>query len=575
MRTLRLIAFAFLVLLCLNAPPIQAQDYPDTAPWNKASFRDVSIPLAQPSTGDYLLAIARAADANLLADATDFPEKQPPLSGEWKHFTSTSDGKTWKGKANELLLILLHERKLTLRQLPTETFLLWSEPDMASLGEQVAAVMPRVRIASPFQQLVVNPLIEERIRRAVATHLKETKWDGKSDITVSLAQLPLEVQNDIGALSRKLETLVPTAEQTQCWFRDDFWRSAVFHIVPPQAADPEHIQITGLANASSGNPSTWSRVLYFPASGAVGSGSVNSLEEVDLAEVELPVASAEKNKAEDAKIEAKPRLDLAVEENLRGKITLAANRKPLSEVLGEVSKQSGVQLSAVGDNAARLLVVRANGMTLAEWMERLSDLLGVRWEKTGDKTYLAQPPASPLEAQMIRMGDENFFHFWQIRSRFDAKDLPPNLRFETVPAAIRNIATNLDSTRLVQTKKLTLKKSVVNGRFTFGIPFTELSQDNQETVRRYVESEMASRLINDYSIYLKTRRDVAKGLVLRVRPARESTTRTSRDSHGRVSRPIEPAAIDIDTISDHKVKSLDFDNPMFALVPLATLQSSP
>ena len=516
--------------LGLSGPVAWAQkpeDIPDSAPWNKASVQKISIALAQPSTSEYLLAIARAADANLLADATDFAPQSPPLSGQWQHFSTNSDGKQWSGPMYHLLLTLGYERSLTLRQFPTRTFLMWSEPEMAALGRAAAAALPQLQIERVGGGDAWNGFPDSPLRRAVASYFVDTlHWDGRTPLEVPLDQLPAKLQLPIRALYLRPESILPNTAETLEWYRDDFWKTTVLHI--PSAGegrqpDITKIQITGITERTERKGSTSSRLMYFPRVSSVRSqtrgGPIAMTPEQEPARNSLaePEAAATPQAVPEVPVAAP--LALEQEPALQGEIALEASRRPLREVVA-LAKQQGVPVTVDEAVEDRLLTVHVSRMPRWQWMQRLSDLLGVRWEKDGDNAYAMRPPLTLLDAQALRIGDSNWFHYWQDRAEFPDKSVvPPQLQFPGVPDEIQNIAQELDVARLAQRPRARdREEAFVRGQFSFGVPVSELQPEQIAALRRHVERATAFGLADAYLRLRRFNPAAARSVTLKLLP---------------------------------------------------------
>jgi hypothetical protein len=497
------------------APPsVAAFKGPPGTGWNEASVRKISIPLQQVSTSDYLLSMARAADANFLIDATEMEPQSPPLSGRWQHFTSASDGQNWEGIIIGPLFALAHERSLTLQMFPTRTFLVWSEPDMARLGQAVADALPELQ-ASHSNWMTASRR-REPLRRALVKYLMDDlRWDGETPREVPLSRLPLALQKQVRSVLLAPDDVLPTSANDQVWFRDEFWRGAVLHIPNSGVAAPDasKIQITGIAARDERGFVVSSRHLSYP------SGAVSS--RIDLPQNALatlapaPAANAAVNGVEAAQGAEAAALfeepDLQGGAALQKELSFEFSRRPLREVIEASNRQSEAKIT-VGDGVeARLLSVHAARMPQWEWMLRLRDLLGVRWQKTGDNAFTMHPPLRAVDALQVRLGNP------ACTATGTSGRAPTGGFASAVEPGGGSGRCAGDSARdrrrprhrapaAVPAHRKELVDDLSDGQIGYGIPVSELAPEQAALLRRHVAAHVAPNLVTDYRRYRAPRR---------------------------------------------------------------------
>ncbi len=111
-------------------------------------------------------------------------------------------------------------------------------------------------------------------------------------------------------------------------------------------------------------------------------------------------------------------------------ISFEAKRKPLAQLLGDVSKQSGVSLSLVpGSLTGKLVTARVAAMPLFELMGSLARLYGSVWEKTTKGYTLRALPMTRLEQMSLQSagGSVNVHINWQFMSMEQMGELQEEL----------------------------------------------------------------------------------------------------------------------------------------------------
>lgn len=177
-----------------------------------------------------------------------------------------------------------------------------------------------------------------------------------------------------------------------------------------------------------------------------------------------------------------PPLDLKQETALSVKVSFEVKRQPLSELLANLSQQSGIKLSGGEGSpvATARVTARVKEMQLSGVMSAFERLYGVSWTKGGDKAYTMNPSReSELDARLRQLGDMGWFRYWNWTGWYIA---PKNLGIQPPPdwgAIIRQLVDY---------------EAMRRG----GVPFSSLPEEAQRQLREYLQALRAERLVRDY-----------------------------------------------------------------------------
>lgn len=207
-----------------EAPPKEVPPKQDTIrlviPSNEAMKRTwewlrgrgkLDLPNKAAALDENLVSLARTADFNFIADATDFPAVQTTVTNQQRSFD-------WEiadfFRAQKLSSLIWSER----------TFLLWSQPDVTALGPLIAA--------DEKARTLRNPLTEAEMNEQFTDYFKRVhNWNGDPQnlsVKVRIADLPPALRDNVLALTRA-RLISP---QYPAWFADDFWENARIAIAP-------------------------------------------------------------------------------------------------------------------------------------------------------------------------------------------------------------------------------------------------------------------------------------------------------------------------------------------------------
>ena len=145
-----------------------------------------------------------------------------------------------------------------------------------------------------------------------------------------------------------------------------------------------------------------------------------------------------------AEVASAPDAAAPVPEQPGPKITLTLKKRPLSELLDEAQKQTGVVLNAAPDDVdeAARVTLRVKAMPLSEFTEALSGLYGVTWHQNDDGSLSMKPALSPLEVKISQMGYLDMFRYWTNQPRRDIA--PDNLQLPLLTNWFEEITETVD-----------------------------------------------------------------------------------------------------------------------------------
>lgn len=199
------------------------------------------------ATDDYMIALARAANVNIIADATNIPTDPPPAPAEFPVERENPMLGT------HVFFDLVVGRKLTLVNFDDTTMLFWPPPDRAGIARQIRArraAAPR-HDRAPLDDARTNAMLQDYFRRV-------HKWDGNwetVDISVPLDDLPPELKAHVEAEIYRTEVSTGASDTPGGTYEPGsaFWQKIRFIVAPRRrrARDPLSPHLT--------TPQTWVR----------------------------------------------------------------------------------------------------------------------------------------------------------------------------------------------------------------------------------------------------------------------------------------------------------------------------
>ena len=486
---------AVVTLLILPIVARAQRQWPLNTPkyYDALMIAEHNIALKQNSTNDYLIAMADAADVNILADATRFPASVPPLQGEWKNnFSSAANGQ-WSISLLSFFQEFSSERGLTwARDTDAQhTFLVWSAPgeaELASIGRELMARRPR-RIAHP-DRIRKKDDAEKEMDLLLANFYKEQyQWDGSSSEVapdLKLSQLPSELRAKITALLMEQIEHVDLIDQG-FWYEDVFWQHATLQIRKQFPRD----NFRFLAIGGQTDPEREYSAINYGGLQAIDNPRRGTAKDPDAEAFAKAYFAKNKPTAKPKPVETAP-AEIAPAPEVPGpKITLTLKQRPLAELLDEAQKQSGVTLSAAPEAAdvaqTARVTLRVKAMPLAEFTAALSGLYGVRWKQSAAGGLEMQPALSPLEVKISQMGYLDMFQYWTKQPRRD--DAPDNLQLPPLVNWFEEITETVDPNDLTAHAKDWAVE---------GVPVADLPPELAAKIRRHMEAEVALQEMQRY-----------------------------------------------------------------------------
>lgn len=463
--------------------------------------QEITRPLNTATPDDYLIDMARATNVNVLADATYFPVPSsvvpyPAMSGSVAGMKGEYR-EHWNANLINVMGDFVAQEKLSTLRASDRTFLFWSEPDPIAL---VQAQLPLTRAAEnarfakavaaqqaagvPDEEIIDAEASDSEIKRVLLDYLKrkrgwtwsETRQNEKLDIPIPLDELTPDLRALV--LLRVQRTWIDS-EDTQ-YFDDDFWVSESLKL---RAYDFNGSTVLGVqkdALDDGGHPKTATQHGIANLEDIENGGA--PIELIDVAPTTAtPDALLKEPKFDDSTMErvyggisnhiADSILD--ADPDLQKEISLEAKRLPLREIVAQLQKQSGVSLSLGADAPAdKTLTALVTKMPLATFLETLSRVYGVSWEKVGDAYQMRGNQRGELHLQLLQVGDPYRYRF---RFMFYNRTDREQNRVALGRAVVKQVG--LEALKTPQ-----------------GVAFESLAKPLQERVKYAIEESAAERM---------------------------------------------------------------------------------
>jgi len=213
-------ASASIASVCLLASWLYAPAH--AAPIGPTLHKDVEFELKPSTPDDELIAVAEAADINIVADATDLPTQSSLVETPWH---GKLPWKLWN-----LVKEITAGRMMAWDPQPDDkTFLFWKQPSTETL--RAALQQPQVVTS------ITSQADDLSIRRRLSEYLRDRHgWDGAKPnfaVSVPLSQLPEDLQREMIAAAQKAPALLPTGF-LQAITNKDSWQTARLKLVMPK-----------------------------------------------------------------------------------------------------------------------------------------------------------------------------------------------------------------------------------------------------------------------------------------------------------------------------------------------------
>ena len=492
------IRFYGLPLLVLGLLPLQA----GATPLNLVLRQKVDLSLGNSGTSDQLFALAKVGNINIVADATDF--------AQFPHTATVTE----KSDLIAAVSRVANEQKLGWRSDNPRTLLFWSAPDVLTLAtdllhdeelNRLLAVepLPAFKSEKPSQDQQRNHSalmllwMQEHDRQEQAAgfpsarlvaHLAEYLhanygWNGQDanlSVSFKLSQLPPELQSQLKPLivhhirSTSIDACGP-------WFAPNLWNTATVCIKPLPIINKQVLAVISTLDGQVVQRQTdvepRKRRTAQEQAQAEARNEARAQAQAE-AQALLPVKAPS--------VEDVTPTGLAPDAHFLAPVSLQLKEQPLTQVLAEVQKQSGLNLSLSPDAkpalGAKSVTLSVQGMPLGELMQSVAHLYGAQWKSENDGYTLSDGHLSPARQELLRAGDLQWYRFWQhpllqpkAPARFTLEELP-NWKDEF--------------TRLGLFDALSSPQ---------GVAFADLPADTQLKLRTIMLRNLSSYLIHDYS----------------------------------------------------------------------------
>ena len=480
-----------LLVGALLVPAISLQAAPRFPMVDEWMEEKITPPMQALPIDEALLALSKAASANVLADATHFEAGRivPPYPSQKDPYDSGF------GQRVGVIGQQAFQAGLSYDRSASDTLVFWKQPDKDRLVSLIVAYQKQLDKQFPrgddkntltgFQEFLKArygwsaqaQTPEEAVKRAQGV-----------DGSFRLSDLPEALRAPFRAefISRVRS---PGSMPTHRWFEADYWkdtrvqlrrrRQAIYdaegnfkgqregsavELAFPDVRDEEARSITINPPVQIGFPHTTPAGGFTPAKAAA---QTRQGVRPDVAPaVELPAEGPAPAALPGANVEGEPSLQKAV--------VFSAKQQPLAQFVAALGKQSGVALSVAPDVAPDAKVTGcsvAAGMPLASAMSALSRLYSARWTKDGNGYTLNSEHPTELTRTMAQMGISAFYGWAAFMPQ--ERDALGAERADEVLGAV-NVAQ--------------LQKSP-------GVPFSSLPVDTQDSVLQLFQREHRGDLI--------------------------------------------------------------------------------
>lgn len=206
--------YAWVAGLCICSTPALRADPGDV--WRKP----VAMEVRNLNTDDYLIALGRAADIDIIADVTQPLDDEPPLTVRQKGVVA--------GMVNKVV----GTREVMASPFDERTLLWWPTPNLAAIARQIRAQQQTTNTIAPLTPTEAAQRWEEYFRQ---THNWNGDWQNVN-ITVPVDDLPADLQAQVRQQTRRRLSENRNDELMQRRLSDDFWAKGRLYIAPIRPA---------------------------------------------------------------------------------------------------------------------------------------------------------------------------------------------------------------------------------------------------------------------------------------------------------------------------------------------------
>ncbi len=500
--------------------------------WDETIRQQVKLRLDNAKTSDQLIALSRAADFNVFADATHFSASSQPVSLEMEN------------ELRDWIFETASQERLSWLRTEERTFLFWTEPDVVQTVKSLVAEIKSQRLAKATAQTDEKGTKETPPLRLLgpsqgpfqitktqemgiflADYLqKQRGWDGKSpnlQLEFKLSELPPEAAAELLSIARSTINRSNQSKR-QSWMRDadwlsgEIWPGARLLYASPFAKMKPILAVKGtLSNMETFQGLENSKIFSRPAPAR-------------QAAAEIPDGQPQ---AENFPLLRQEELQREV--SLARPVTFEVKEATVSDLLAQMQDQGGVTLKISPHLLSRQRVTaRVSTLPLYRAMNALSRLYGVGWAKAPDGSYSVQSDLSPVRAQALQIGAPEWFSYWRSRA-IRQEFAPPRLILdERVDWEGEFLKAGVDEAAL---------------RAPNGVAVSVLPAELQSLIRRAVEETYALRLMRDFDDAFARPEALLEGheedVMVRVRPPETPTA--MQMGRGRMIATTPPLRVDL------------------------------
>jgi len=494
-HAMKRISLSLLLAGALLVPTMSVQaapHFPITGKW----MDEKVTPSAQALPVDEaLLALSKAASANVLADATHFEAGrvvQPYPARQTDPFDSNFGGR------GGVVGYTAARAGLSFDRSSSDTFVFWSQPDRDQLVSLIVSYQKQLNEQFPRSDgkdtlLKIQEFLKTRYgwNPQAQTPEEAVKRAQGVEASFRLGDLPEELRAPFQA---ELISRVRSSgnEPTYRWFEADYWKDCHIRLNTGQQNVYDAVGIISAQHKSpdvelvfpdvSSDDGAGTRsiafgrtvAIGFPHGATAGAFTPTRVQTQGRTEVQPAAVPAANLPVEQLTTVASPRVNVEGEASLQKTVVFSVKRQPLTHFAAELAKQSGISLAIAPDTAPGAQVTGcsvAAGMPLASAMGALSRLYSAHWTKDGDGYTLSSDHPSELTRMMAQMGIYAYYGSTRLSSQ--EHDALGTERADEI----------VDALGAAQLKTPS------------GAPFSSLPADTQDSVLRFVQKERQGDLI--------------------------------------------------------------------------------
>lgn len=241
-----LLLFFAIALSCICGQRVRhalADPYPENRFPTKNDYltQKITPPLIALPIDDYIITLAKAGNANFIADVTSIPKEEIV-----QPFPATSMAKfyQWEPKFHLTILDMTQQKEMSLLTYDPSTFLFWREPDAVQLASQwIRETEIDLNQKLPTGVDLYNIVTEGKDLFTYDT-LDNLPKEGK---VVDIPLGDLSIEQKIKAIAIIKQLFMRNEMFSRVWFSDAFWKTATIRLttVPLDNESVSVLQIVG------------------------------------------------------------------------------------------------------------------------------------------------------------------------------------------------------------------------------------------------------------------------------------------------------------------------------------------